>query len=268
MGWIYGDAYETLTPEGITFQNKNEEKRFRSALREQFRMHKLTMDGDPTEEDVQEHFKTLSDDDKGKDAEPFNRMLELIKQFDGLRIYQLNDEILEQYPELLVMKSISKSYGVPGLRLGVLAGADTALLDKMKKDVAIWNINSFAEFYMQIFNKYESFYKNACSRFVDERNRFAKRLSAIPYLRVIPSQANYFLCQITKHYTSRQLTEKLLNDYNILIKDCDNKTGLEGKNFVRIAIRDQQDNDRLLLIPRDIVDNRQFVDVRKAECLF
>ena len=58
-------------------------------------MHKLTMDGDPTEEDVQEHFKTLSDDDKGKDAEPFNRMLELIKQYDGLRIYQLNDEILE-----------------------------------------------------------------------------------------------------------------------------------------------------------------------------
>ena len=58
-------------------------------------MHKLTMNGDPTEEDVQEHFKTLSDDDKGKDAEPFNRMLELIKQYDGLRIYQLNDEILE-----------------------------------------------------------------------------------------------------------------------------------------------------------------------------
>lgn len=58
-------------------------------------MHKLTMDGDPTEEEVQVHFNTLSDDDKGKDVEPFNRMLELIKEFDGLRIYQLNDEILE-----------------------------------------------------------------------------------------------------------------------------------------------------------------------------
>ena len=158
----------------------------------------------------------------------------------------LNDDILEQYPELLVMKSISKSYGVPGLRLGVLAGADTVLLGKMKKDVAIWNINSFAEFYMQIFNKYESFYRNACLDFVSERNRFAEQLSSIPFLRVIPSQANYFLCQVTKHYTSRQLTEKLLNEYNILIKDCDTKTGLEGQNFVRIAIRDRQDNDRLI----------------------
>ncbi len=158
----------------------------------------------------------------------------------------LNDDILEQYPGLLVMKSISKSYGVPGLRLGILAGADTALLDKMKKDVAIWNINSFAEFYMQIFNKYEFFYKSACASFVSERNRFAEQLSSIPYLRVIPSQANYFLCQVTEHYTSRQLTEKLLNDYNILIKDCDNKTGLEGKNFIRLAIRDKEDNDSLV----------------------
>lgn len=158
----------------------------------------------------------------------------------------LNDGILEQYPGLLVMKSISKSYGVPGLRLGVLAGTDTDLLNRMKKDVAIWNINSFAEFYMQIFNKYESVYKNACVKFVDERNRFAERLSAIPYLRVIPTQANFFLCQVTGQYSSRQLTQMLLNEHNILIKDCDNKTGLTGKNYIRIAIRDEKDNDRLV----------------------
>ena len=158
----------------------------------------------------------------------------------------LDDGILDTHPQLLVMKSISKSYGVPGLRLGVLAGGDTDLLDKMKKDVAIWNINSFAEFYMQIFNKYESLYKTACKKFVEERNRFYKSLSSIPFLRVVPTQANFFLCQITKHYTSRQLTELLLNGHNILIKDCDNKTGLEGKNFIRLAIRDQKDNDTLI----------------------
>lgn len=158
----------------------------------------------------------------------------------------LHDEILENHPRLLVMKSISKSYGVPGLRLGILAGADTDLMDKMKKDVAIWNINSFAEFYMQIFNKYESKYKAACGKFVDERKRFYEQLTTIPYLRVIPSQANFFMCQVTKHYTSHQLTELLLTEHNILIKDCDSKTGLEGKNFIRIAIRDEKDNDRLI----------------------
>ena len=95
MGWIAGDAYETVPLKEKAATDEEEEKRFRSALREQFRMHKLTMDDDPSEEEVLEHFKMLSDDDKGKDTEPFNRMLELIRQFDGLRIYQLNDEILE-----------------------------------------------------------------------------------------------------------------------------------------------------------------------------
>ncbi|MBR5673190.1 MAG: aminotransferase class I/II-fold pyridoxal phosphate-dependent enzyme [Muribaculaceae bacterium] len=165
---------------------------------------------------------------------------------DGPTNSLLDDSILETHPQLLVMKSISKSYGVPGLRLGVLAGVNTDLLDKMKKDVAIWNINSFAEFYMQIFNKYESFYKVACQEFVNERDRFAKQLSLIPYLRVIPTQANFFLCQVISKYTSHQLTVLLLKDYNILIKNCDSKTGLEGKNYIRIAIRDQRDNDILV----------------------
>ena len=65
----------------------------------------------------------------------------------------------------MVVKSISKSYGVPGLRLGVLASSNLLLIDRVRKNVPIWNINSFAEFYMQIFNKYEQDYKQAC-RFV------------------------------------------------------------------------------------------------------
>ena len=164
----------------------------------------------------------------------------------------LNDALLEMHPDLLVMKSISKSFGVPGLRLGVLAGADADLLARIKKDVAIWNINSFAEFYMQIFNKYESFYKQACRNFVIERERFGKLLASIPYLRVIPSQANFFLCQVTDRFTARELTALLLNGHNILIKDCENKTGLAGKNFIRLAVRSKEDNDLLIEALRNL----------------
>ena len=56
----------------------------------------------------------------------------------------LSDELLEQYPNLLVIKSISKSYGVPGLRLGVLATSDKTLLAEIRRYMPIWNINSFA----------------------------------------------------------------------------------------------------------------------------
>ena len=158
----------------------------------------------------------------------------------------LHNEILQAYPNLAVMKSISKSYGVPGLRLGILASSDEALINWMKHDVSIWNINSFAEFYMQIFGKYQKDYDRACQKFIVERERFMARLTDIPFLRVIPSQANYFLCQITEKYTSEELTRRLLMDFNILIKDCDNKDGLKNKNYVRIAVRDQKDNDTLV----------------------
>lgn len=158
----------------------------------------------------------------------------------------LQNDILLQHPNMVVIKSISKSYGVPGLRLGVMASSDTKLIGAVKNDVAIWNINSFAEFYMQIFNKYEHLYKAACGKFVEERNRFGELLGKIPYLHVIPSQANYFLCEVTDRYTANELTELLLNRYNILIKDCNNKTGLHGKNYIRIAIRTSEDNDKLI----------------------
>lgn len=158
----------------------------------------------------------------------------------------LHNEILQAYPNLAVMKSISKSYGVPGLRLGVLASSDEALINWMKHDVSIWNINSFAEFYMQIFGKYQKDYDRACQKFIAERERFMARLTDIPFLRVIPSQANYFLCQVTERYTSEELTRRLLMDFNILIKDCDNKDGLKNKNYVRIAVRAPKDNDTLV----------------------
>ena len=127
-----------------------------------------------------------------------------------------------------------------------MASADTDLIAWMKKDVAIWNINSFAEFYLQIFNKYESVYREACAKFVTERRRFASLLAKVPWLRVLPSQANYFLCEVSSNLTSTRLTERLLNEHNILIKDCNGKNALQGRNMVRIAIRSPHDNDRLL----------------------
>lgn len=157
----------------------------------------------------------------------------------------LRNDILANHPQLVVMKSISKSYGVPGLRLGILASGDEALIEWMKKDVAIWNINSFAEFYMQIFGKYENDYRRACEKFIQERNRFFAALQAIPFLRVIPSQANYFLCEVKAPYTSAELTRCLLRK-NILIKDCSTKKVFGGKNYIRIAVRNKSDNDKLI----------------------
>ena len=164
----------------------------------------------------------------------------------------LKNEILLAHNNLVVIKSISKSYGVPGLRLGIMASSNVELIAYVKKDVAIWNINSFAEFYMQIFNKYEHIYKAACAKFLEERRRFESNLKQISYLRVIPSQANYFLCEVTRRFSAHELTEILLNRFDILIKDCNNKTGLAGKNYIRVAIRNSEDNDTLITALKEL----------------
>lgn len=158
----------------------------------------------------------------------------------------LDDTILESNPNLIVVKSISKSFGVPGLRLGVVASSDIALISRIKKDVSIWNINSFAEFFMQIYTKYEKDYHRAAEKFQQERQRFYEELSKIPFLRVIPSEANYFLCEVLPPYTSHGLTEKLLSEHNILVKDCSTKKGFDRKNYIRVAVRNKKDNDKLI----------------------
>lgn len=158
----------------------------------------------------------------------------------------LDDKILEAHPHLVVMKSISKSYGVPGIRLGILCSADKDLIAKMKKDVSIWNLNSFAEFFMQIYTKYEKDYKLACEQFIEERDAFGDELRKIKFLRVMPSEANYFLCEILPPKNANSLVLTMLKKYNILTRDCSDKKGFDGKQYMRIAVRSHEDNARLL----------------------
>ena len=159
----------------------------------------------------------------------------------------LSDEILEAYPHMAVMKSISKSYGVPGLRLGILASADRELIARIKKEVSIWNLNSFAEFFMQIYNKYEKDYQRACEKFVVERDDFERQLRTIPFFHVMPSQANYFLCEVLPPYKASAIVISMLKKHNILTRDCSGKSGLDpNRQYMRIAVRNHEDNARLI----------------------
>lgn len=158
----------------------------------------------------------------------------------------LRNNILEKYPNLIVMKSISKSYGIPGIRLGILCSADKELILNLKKMVSIWNINSFAEFFMQIFSKYEKEYDKACAKFIEERDDFEAKLREIKFLRVMPSQANYFFVEILPPYSAKQIVIEMLKHFNILMRDCSDKKGLDGKQYMRIAVRSHEDNTKLI----------------------
>lgn len=163
---------------------------------------------------------------------------------DGENNSIIDQQLLDQNKHLYVVKSISKSYGVPGLRLGILASGDQETIAFIKKDVSIWNINSFAEFYMQIEEKYKKDYANALKKFKKERSRYIADLEKLPNVRIIPTQANYVMVELLGGNTSKQVTKELLIKHNIIVKDLFSKVG--GKQYLRLAVRNTADNKKLV----------------------
>ncbi len=164
---------------------------------------------------------------------------------EGVDNTLIHNEVLEQYRNLIVVKSISKSYGVPGIRLGVLVSAQIDLIDELKHTVAIWNINSFAEFYMQIAEKYSDDYKKAMDEFMPVRKHFINALEQIEGLYVYPTQANYVMCEINNGFSAAQITQELLVKHNLFIKDLTSKIR-DGKQYVRLAVRKKEENEMLI----------------------
>ena len=161
------------------------------------------------------------------------------------RFTLLNEDLLIQYPNLIVIKSISKSYGVPGLRLGLLATADEQILKDLKDEMQIWNINSFAEYYFQIYQLFAKTYDESCDKIVIEREYLIEQLSKFKSIKVYPSSANYIMVEL-KGYDSHKLTIDLLDKNNLIVKDLSTKNKFIGKNYMRLAVRDRKDNDYLI----------------------
>ena len=176
---------------------------------------------------------------------------------DELNNTMLDQQLLDDNKHLYVMKSISKSFGVPGLRLGVLASGDQEVIAAMKKDVAIWNINSFGEFYMQISEKYKKDYVTALELFREERKRYIDRLSENQGLRVIPSQANYVMAEVLGGMTAEALTRTLIVKHNILIKNLSPKMDVNNRQYIRLAVKNKEEDDAIIAALEDVLGEKE-----------
>lgn len=164
---------------------------------------------------------------------------------EDIRYSLLSDNILDKYKNLYVIKSIGKSYGIGGLRLGVLCSSDYESLKIMKEKMPVWNINSIAEYFLQIFPIYKKDYEKSCSKISEERKFMIEALNKNDKIKVYNSQANYLMCEL-KELNSSDLTLYLLKNNNIFIKDLKNKKGFENKEMIRIAIKSHDDNIEII----------------------
>jgi len=158
----------------------------------------------------------------------------------------LQQRILEQYPFVVIVRSLSKEFGVAGLRLGVLASGNNELISSVQEKLPIWNVNSLAEFFIESFLKYRDEYKLSVEKVIQNRNVLYEELAQTPFLKPYPSFANFVFCKVEGGLTASLLRERLFMSHNMLIKDCSNKSGLEPDRYVRIASRTSEENRRLL----------------------
>ena len=164
----------------------------------------------------------------------------------------LDSNFLADNVHVNVMKSVSKSYGVPGLRLGILACGNEMQAKLVQSHLSIWNVNSFGEYFLQIVGKYSREYAEACRWIASERERFIRCLCKVQFLEPYPSDANYILCKVKKPYTSLTLAKKLWEDAKCLIKDCSGKKGFGGQSFIRLAVKSKEDDDLILSVLKQL----------------
>ncbi|HEX5608540.1 MAG TPA: aminotransferase class I/II-fold pyridoxal phosphate-dependent enzyme [Solirubrobacterales bacterium] len=153
---------------------------------------------------------------------------------------------LDAHPNLVVMKSVSKVFGVGGLRLGYLATADTGLAAEIAAKLPIWHVNGPAEAFLRTLPGHLRAFRESCALTRRETDELSAGLESLAELSVLPSDANYVLVQLPLRHSAEALVERLFAGHGILVKDCAGKSMPEGDRYLRIASRGEARNERFL----------------------
>jgi len=165
---------------------------------------------------------------------------------------------LDNYPNLAIFKSMSKAYGICGIRIGYMLTANPEFAAKLRQGLHIWNINGFAEEFLRLAPQYRQEFSNSCNKVKADRDHFYKQLQTIPGMTVYRPDANYIFCRLPDHAASGpEITEKLFVKHNIYIKHCLGKTMPESDRYLRIASRTQAENSRLVEALSNIIGRKE-----------
>ena len=152
---------------------------------------------------------------------------------------------LFDFPNLIVLKSLSKTYGIPGLRLGYAASGNRERIAELRSQLPIWGINSLAQYFLENIENYRQEFADSCGEVRRASQFLASGLQQVPYLRPYPSQGNFVLSKLLYGFTGTELTTRLFEEFKVLINDCSRKMGLDG-SFVRMASRTVEENAQLI----------------------
>jgi histidinol-phosphate/aromatic aminotransferase/cobyric acid decarboxylase-like protein len=149
---------------------------------------------------------------------------------------------LDEHANLVVLKSVSKVYGVGGLRLGFSATADPGLGRWIADRLPIWNVNGLAEEFLRLLPHFRADFEASCVRVRAETRELARLLAALPGAHVVPPDANFVLLRLPPGRVAAEVADALFAARGILTKDCGGKTMPDGDRWLRVASRTEAEN--------------------------
>ncbi len=154
--------------------------------------------------------------------------------------------LLDEFPNLIIIRSLGKDFGACGLRLGLMATANRKWLDEIRRFLPVWNISPLAEKFVRLCLDRRADYEKARVACIQETQSLAKRLSDFPQLKVFPTASNFILFKILdERCTSTQMRDCLLSEEGLYVRDCSRKQGLSNK-FIRVGTNLPAENSRLV----------------------
>jgi histidinol-phosphate/aromatic aminotransferase/cobyric acid decarboxylase-like protein len=149
-----------------------------------------------------------------------------------------------RYSNLTVVKSLGKSLGWHGVRLGY-AVAEPARAQELRESLPFWNINGLAAFVLKTVTQFPQLYKESFAKVASDRDYMMQGLSSIRELTIYPSKANFLFVELPAGVSGKQLRDRLLTHHGIMVRECSNKIG-SSEQYLRLAVQTREAVDLLL----------------------
>lgn len=167
----------------------------------------------------------------------------------------LSERQLNMHPNLVIIKNLAKMWGVPGLQVSILASSNEEMIHELQEDVAIEQIDSVTEYFLQIIEKYKKDFITALTAFHAERDRFVEELRQVEGISVLNAATDCVIVQLTSGKTAKDMCRDLWVNHNILVYDMTSEMQQEGRQCLRLAVLSREENENLVKVLKKHVGN-------------
>jgi histidinol-phosphate/aromatic aminotransferase/cobyric acid decarboxylase-like protein len=143
--------------------------------------------------------------------------------------------LIPKAQNLVVVKSLGKSLGWHGVRLGY-AAMNARAAELLRSELPFWNVNGLAAYILKTLVEFKDEFEQSLARVAEDRNYMLNQLERIPELRVFASRANFLYVELPRALSGRNLRNRLLEQYGLMVRECSNKIG-SSERYLRLAVQ-------------------------------